>query len=149
MKNPYRYVVYVLILVSLIGIADASYLSYTALTGTPVACKIIEGCNTVAQSPYSKVAGVPLAVIGFFYYLVALVGSIVLRRRYTKALRRFAVLWGILGIMFSAYFVYLQAAVIGAFCIYCLISAACTIMLCILSLGLIGKPGASSEAPRL
>lgn len=143
MKNPYRWVIYMLILVSLIGIADAGYLSYTALTDTPVACKLIEGCNVVAKSPYSNVWGVPLALYGLFFYFVALVGSLMLLANPSRTRRVLAVLWGIAGVLFSAYFTYLQAYVIGAFCIYCLISAAATLMIFVLTLGLLGGPHGS------
>ncbi len=139
MNNPYKWVLMCLVLVSLLGIADAAYLSYTALTGTPVACKLIEGCNVVAQSPYSRVFGVPLALFGLAYYIVVLLGSLLLMKRPALLLRRFALLFAMAGLLLSAYFTYLQAEVIGAFCIYCLISAAATIMIFILSLGLFGK----------
>ena len=42
-----------------------------ASIGSPVTmiCPIIDGCNAVVNSPYSRVFGVPMSYFGFIYYL--------------------------------------------------------------------------------
>jgi uncharacterized membrane protein len=32
-------------------------------------CPVIDGCNAVVNSPYSRVFGVPMSYFGFMYYL--------------------------------------------------------------------------------
>lgn len=128
-----RVLIWLLVAVSLAGIADASYLAHAALTGSPLNCAILDGCNTVAQSPYSKVFGIPLAIFGFFYYLAALVLSATLVSVSGIRMRAAMFFWSIAGVLFSAYFMYLQYFVIEAICLYCVISAVATVLLLVLS----------------
>ena len=61
-----------LLVLSFLGIADSTYLSYTALTGSSLACSIkgLDGCNVVAQSIYSHLFGIPLGVYGVIFYVL-------------------------------------------------------------------------------
>ena len=62
-----------LMALSLVGIADAVYLSLHVAAGTPLVCDIgagLDGCNTVANSPYSLFLGIPLAYYGLVFYAV-------------------------------------------------------------------------------
>jgi uncharacterized membrane protein len=84
------------------------------------------GCERVQLSPYAQIAGIPVAFVGVVGYLAVLVVSLAglqepfLRRRWpTDAI---AVLAGI-GVAFSAYLTYLEAAVIQAWCRWCMVSA--------------------------
>ena len=118
-----------LIVILLLGLLDALYLAYTALTHTEIKCFLVSGCDTVAQSPHSRFLGVPLAVYGVVYYLGML---LVVLAHYVKQvplrihLPLLAFLGGIVGVLFSLYFIYVQAVLIGAMCIYCIISALAT-----------------------
>ena len=49
---------------SLLGIADALYLTIEHLTGQTVRCTILSGCSEVLSSQYAVVAGIPLAAVG-------------------------------------------------------------------------------------
>src|SRR5580765_7824483 len=55
-------------LVSLLGLADALYLTVEHVTGQSVRCTIVAGCSEVLSSQYAVVAGVPLAMIGAAAY---------------------------------------------------------------------------------
>ena len=61
--------VYVMLVLTLIGIADAAYVARGNYTGAPLWCPILDGCNAVTNSPYSRVFGVPMSYFGFIYYL--------------------------------------------------------------------------------
>jgi uncharacterized membrane protein len=52
----------------------------------------------------------------------------------SRGLRLGALLYGALGVSFSAYFMYISFAFIHAFCIYCMISAVLTVLLFITAL---------------
>lgn len=126
-----------LITLSLIGLADALYLVVSAYTDTPLVCGIIEGCNDVAKSPYSRIFGIPMAVYGTFYYLIALLLSLAIVQWGSTRARQLMLKWAAVGVLFSLYTVYLQAIVIDAWCLYCVISEVVTILLltCSLLLG--------------
>ncbi|MEK7593817.1 MAG: vitamin K epoxide reductase family protein [Patescibacteria group bacterium] len=123
----------VIAFLSVLGIVDASYLTYHALAKLPLPCTILEGCNAVAASPYSKVFGVPLSAFGVLFYLgVFLLATIFLfqqNRIISFSIRIFA----LVGFVLSVYFTYLQAFVIKAFCIYCVASAVISTLIFILS----------------
>jgi len=55
------------LLFSLIGLADAIYLTVEHLSGRSVRCTL-SGCSEVLSSPYATVRGIPLAAIGAFAY---------------------------------------------------------------------------------
>ena len=55
-------------IVSLIGLADAIYLTVEHVTGQSVRCTIIAGCSEVLSSRYAVVAGLPLAAVGAAAY---------------------------------------------------------------------------------
>lgn len=115
-------------LVALVGLADSVYLTVHHFTAEPVPCSIIEGCETVLTSPYAEIAGVPLAAFGSAAYFVAF--SLALFAAFGN--RTMWTAFGALVVLmslFTAWLIYLQAFVIGAFCQFCLISAGTTLTL--------------------
>ena len=120
-------------LVALVGLADSIYLTVHHFTTEPVPCSIISGCETVLTSSYAEIAGIPLAALGAAAYFAAF--SFALLAAFGN---RF--MWTLFGIQsivmagFTAWLIYLQAVVIGAFCQFCLLSALTSLTLLILFL---------------
>lgn len=124
------------ILLSVIGLVDAGYLTILKLTHNKDMC--IQGagdCWTVNTSPYSEVFGIPVAILGGITYLAILSlflleGKISLLKTYSRFL-----LFGITltGLLFSAYLTYIEIAVIHAICLFCVISFGIIIALFILT----------------
>jgi len=121
---------YCMLALTLIGIAAALYVAKGNYTGQPLWCPIIDGCNVVVNSPYSRVFGVPMSYFGFIYYLYmfALAARLAFEP-FSNSLRFRAVLYAGIGAASSLYFMYLQLGFIRAVCIYCLISAVTTFLL--------------------
>jgi uncharacterized membrane protein len=115
---------------SLLGLADAIYLTIEHITGQSVRCTIIAGCSEVLSSSYAVVGGYPLAMLGAAAYFSVFSLAILAAFRYRAA---GLLLIPLVGVMFavSLWLVYLQAFVIRAFCQYCLFSAAITTVLMI------------------
>ncbi|HEV7893772.1 MAG TPA: vitamin K epoxide reductase family protein [Pyrinomonadaceae bacterium] len=121
-------------LVALVGLVDASYLTIEHLSGRNVRCMIVSGCDEVLQSGYATVAGhVPVASLGALAYFAVFSLSTLALFGYAGARRLVPV---VVALMFLAtvWFVYLQAFVIRAYCVYCLLSAAVTTTLALLTL---------------
>jgi uncharacterized membrane protein len=57
---------------------------------------------------------------------------------FSRALRIGAIAYAAIGVAFSIYFMYLQISFIHAFCIYCIISGATTLLLFIAALSMLG-----------
>ncbi len=117
--------------VTLLGLADAVYLTIKHYTGEKVPCSIIEGCEQVLTSQYAEIFGVPLAIFGAFAYFTAF--SLAIMAAFGNRL-----MWMLFGVqvvlmtIFTAWLIYLQGFVIEAFCQFCLISAGITLTLFIL-----------------
>ena len=118
-------------LVAIIGIFDSVYLTIHHLTAVPVPCSLISGCEAVLTSQYAEYAGIPLAAFGAVGYFIAFALA-------TLAAFGNRVAWMLFGIQaaimaaITCVLLYLQAFVIGAFCQFCLISAATSFTLLIL-----------------
>ena len=135
-RNTATVTPYLMLLFAFIGIADAFYDSYAIYTSQLLWCPPpIDGCNTVANSPHARIFGVPMGYFGFIFYvyMFALAGLLAFDP-FSRGLRLGALLYAALGVSSSIYFMYIQFAFIHAFCIYCLISAALTILLLIAAL---------------
>ncbi len=122
--------------IALLGLIDAGYLTYTRFLGIvpPCSLSILSGCATVAKSSYSVLFGIPLSVYGMVFYDLALTITVLsfINIKIKKAQEIiFAI--SLAGAVSSIYFLYLQAFVIKAFCIYCVFSALCSFALLAIS----------------
>ncbi|MGD0765440.1 MAG: vitamin K epoxide reductase family protein [Dehalococcoidia bacterium] len=128
-----RLVASIIAVLSLAGIGVAGYLAYTHVLNQPVACAGFGSCDTVAQSKYAHLGGVPVSVLGLLGY-VALFAVAALWLRVGDRFEMWPLLaiWGmsIGGAAYSVYLTYLELFVIDAICIWCATSA--VIMFCIL-----------------
>ena len=132
-QRPIAWSYIVAALLSLIGLADAIYLTVQDLTGQHLRCTIVSGCSEVLSSAYAHIGPVPLAALGAFAYFTVFSLSILAAFGY-----RFAgpLLIALVSLMFlmTLWLLYLQAFVIHHFCQYCLLSAAVTTALTVLVL---------------
>lgn len=124
-----------LLVLALAGVAIAAYLAWENSQGKSGVCTIAHGCSTVQQSRYGKILGVPISVPGLGLYLV-LAGAALVWLTNWRQWRPYAVVVGfygaLFGVLFSAYLTFLEAFVIDAWCIYCIVSA---VLLSLLFLG--------------
>jgi len=109
-----------------VGMAVASYLAMVEVTGAMAVCGPVGDCNTVQQSSYAVLLGVPVGMLGQAGYLAMFVawalGMLGPRRwRGSAWLALWAMALG--GVAFSAYLTFLEPFVIGATCVWCLTSA--------------------------
>ena len=128
-----------LLIIALIGLLDTAYLTWQRYQSFSLTCGILEGCNQVTASVYSVFGGMPVAIWGLFYYLTAVtIAGIYWKNKDITWLKLLALLTS-LGFLVSLWFTYLQTAVIGAFCSYCLISALVSTLLFGISLFQLSK----------
>ena len=111
---------------ALVGIFVALYLfAHNLGLGGPMVCGVGD-CAAVQSSIYAKVGPVPVSSIGLVGYIALLVLSfmgIQPGRRDSRAIGGLLIAGAFGGTVFSAYLTYLEAAVIHAWCQYCVISA--------------------------
>jgi len=115
--------------VALAGLGIASYLTVVHYAGGAPVCAISHGCETVQHSSYSKLAGVPVALLGVLGY----VGILLSLLRDDDTGRTATAFLSLLGFGFSAWLTYTEVARIHAICIWCVGSAICMTLLAVLS----------------
>ena len=127
--SRFRTIIYVVAaIVSLAGLADATYLTVQALTGETLGCGGSPDCFKVLGSAYARVAGIPLASFGVLAYFSVFTFATFALFGYARA-RIFLILT--VGAMFlgALWLLYVQAFLLHAYCRYCLFSAATTFLL--------------------
>ena len=144
-----KWIVFTLIVVSLIGFLDATYLTVKHYLGTPLECSIFEGCEQVTTSQYATIFNIPVALGGAVYYLfifILLIAYLDTKRNWLISVIPPIT---IIGFIASVWFVYLQLFVIKAICIYCLISALTSTTLFLLGLFVLKLKGSSNHIVKL
>lgn len=108
------------------GAGIASYLAVENLQGKSGVCTVVHGCQTVQQSAYGKILGIPVSVPGLAMYVLLLVAAVVVVTN-ARGLRRLATFLAfngaLFGFCFSLYLTYVEGWVLHAWCIYCIASA--------------------------
>ena len=106
--------------IAVAGIGVAIYITIAdSGGGAPVCLAGGHGCQTVADSHYSHLLGVNVAVFGIVGYVLLLTSALV-----RGDAGRFAgLLVALIGFGFSAYLTYLELFVIDAICQWCVASA--------------------------
>ena len=104
---------------AVLGLLIAGYLAWTRLTGGLPVCGPLHGCETVALSSYSEVAGIPVAILGVGFSLLLVVLALAWWRRADRRALLGLYGLGLLGLLFVAYLTYLELFVIGAVCAWC------------------------------
>ncbi len=104
--------------VALAGLAVASYLTYVHYRPEALVCRSSGGCETVQESDYATLVGVPVALLGLFAYAAVLVLAAI----DTRLCRVLTAVIALAALGFSAYLIALQAFVIDAWCTWCLVN---------------------------
>jgi uncharacterized membrane protein len=134
---------------ALFGFADAAYLTATHYAGASVFCGASGGCETVLTSEYATVGPVPVALVGAAYYAVASLAAWTPPGAWSRRTAAFlAALTGAAFVVTGGFF-WLQATVIGAWCRFCLASAAITTLLFLTALYLTRAVPRGPEDPAL
>lgn len=113
----------------LIGIGIGTYLTYVHYSGGKVLCLSSGGCETVQNSRYSKLDGVPVAVLGLAGY-IAILFSLFIRGDLGRA-AGFGL--ALVGFLFSMYLTYRELFTIKAICQWCVGSAVLMTLLTIVT----------------
>jgi uncharacterized membrane protein len=103
-------------LVAAAGIAVAGYLTWVHFDEAALVCVAGGGCETVQQSDYAEIVGIPVALLGLLGY-TTIVGLVLWDAPYA---RLGAAMLAFVGLLFSLYLLVLQLFVIDAVCVWCM-----------------------------
>jgi len=132
---------------TIVGLVDGIYLSWVKLAHQNAICSAIGDCETVNNSIYSEIGGVPIALLGAGMYLIIL--SILLLENRVRFLRAHGqeILFGLtfLGVIYSAWLTYVEIAILKAICPFCVISAIALLVLLVLTILRLFEPNPTTE----
>jgi uncharacterized membrane protein len=136
----------VMIVLAVIGLGVASYLTYVHYAGFGALLCVgghpgHSSCQTVQSSVWSKVAGVPVALLGLIGYVLIL-GSLLAPDREESRVATLGLT--VMGVGFSAYLTYRELFSIHAICEWCVSSA---IILTVLLVGAVVRYLVGSAVP--
>ena len=107
------------IVLAAIGLCVAAYLTYIHYEGIKPVCGLGGNCEKVQSSEWSKLAGIPVALLGLLAYAAILATLFVEREEALVA----GALFALAGFGFSAYLTYRELFSIDAICPWCVASA--------------------------
>jgi uncharacterized membrane protein len=107
------------LVLAVLGVGIAGYLTYVHYAGVDPVCNIAHGCHKVQTSDYAKLAGVPVALLGLLGYMGILAGLLLPGENGRMA----AALLALIGFGFSMYLTYRELFTIDAICQWCVASA--------------------------
>jgi uncharacterized membrane protein len=110
---------WILVVLDVIGLLIAGYLSVVELGGGVPSCGPLHGCETVATSEYSRIGGIPVAVFGVALSLILLTLALAWIRTDNPLLLDVHCGLSLIGVIFEVYFLSLQVFVIHAVCVWC------------------------------
>ena len=121
---------WVLIVLAVAGIAASSLALREHYRTDASPCSINErwDCGIVNHSPYAMFHGVPVAVIGIAGYL--LLGVLAFRKAY-----RLMLVAALGGLGYALYLAHIESAVLGVWCVYCVISLGVITLMTVLAIG--------------
>jgi uncharacterized membrane protein len=121
---------WLLIALAVVGIAASSLALREHYRTDASPCSINErwDCGIVNHSPFAMLYGVPVAVIGIVGYL--LLGVLAFSKAYRVMLAA-----ALAGLAFALYLAHIESAILGVWCIYCVISLGVISLLSLLVLG--------------
>jgi uncharacterized membrane protein (TIGR02234 family) len=117
------------IVLAVIGLGVAAYLTYVHYDGIKPVCGLGGDCEKVQTSEWADLAGVPVALLGLIGYAAILAALLV----DSEQARIAGALVALVGFGFSAYLTYRELFSIDAICPWCVSSAVIMTLLAILT----------------
>ena len=110
---------------SLVGLVDSVYLTWIKLADQTASCAGIGDCESVNNSQYSEIAGIPIALLGVGAFFTILTLLVLEDRLADQSANLRLGIFGLslTGSLYSGYLTYLEIAVLRAICPFCVVSA--------------------------
>ena len=125
----------VTIALAIIGLLVSVYMTIYKITSNDSMCIGSKDCSVVNASRYSEISGIPVAVFGVGGYAAIL--AVLLLERKPGFLKRNGtmILFGLslTGFLFTVYLIFVEVALIKAFCPFCIASQTVMTIIFILS----------------
>lgn len=118
-----------------LGLLVSVYMTIYKITSNDSMCIGSQDCSVVNASRYSEIYGIPVAVLGVVGY-TAILGVLLLERNQGFFKQNGSMLFfglSLTGFLFTLYLIFLEVALIKAYCPFCIASQAAMTLIFILS----------------
>lgn len=112
----------------IVGLGTSIYIAYQKSKKAPLMCPRRSDCTSVVTGTHSEIFGIPNDILGIMYYMTFSIIFGLLLAGYSMPLLMVRFVAGI-GVLFTVYLVGVQAFVIRLWCVWCLLSALCAVVL--------------------
>lgn len=112
------------IALAVVGLLVSIYMTVYKVTSNEAMCVGSSGCSEVNASRYSEVNGIPVAVLGVVGY-AAILALLFLEQRSVFFQENGTMMFfgiSLVGFLFTLYLIYVEVALIKAYCPFCLTS---------------------------
>ena len=123
------------IALTVIGLLVSIYMTIYKVTNNESMCIGSSGCSEVNASRYSEVNGIPVAMLGVIGY-TAILALLFLEQRPGIFQQNGSIMFfgiSLMGFLFTLYLIYVEVALIKAYCPFCLTSQAVMSIIFIIS----------------
>ena len=125
----------IMLVLAIVGLLVSIYMTIYKFSGNEAMCIGSGGCSEVNSSRYSEINGIPVAILGILGYATILALLFLESRpgffQENGTMLQFGV--SLLGFLFTLYLIYVEVALIGAYCPFCLTSQAVMTIIFIIS----------------
>lgn len=124
------------IILTIIGLLVSIYMTIYKITSNDSMCIGSGDCKTVNASRYAEVYGIPVALLGVVGYS-AILAVLLLERRPGFVQQNGSLLFfglSLTGFLFSLYLIFVEVALIKAYCPFCITSQAAMTLIFIISI---------------
>jgi len=132
-REPLGWLPWTTLALSIVGVAVAAYLTYEHFTaGSTLACPDtgVVNCMKVTSSQYSRVFGIPVALLGLAFFLGMTALSLPpLWRTASPWPARLRLAAVVVGVVFVCYLIWAELFRIDAICLWCTVVHALTLVL--------------------
>ena len=123
------------LILTILGLLVSIYMTIFKITNNAKMCIGSHGCSVVNSSRYAEVNGIPVAVLGVVGY-TAILAVLFLERRPGFFQQNGTLLFfglSLTGFLFTLYLIFVEVALIKAYCPFCITSQAAMTLIFIIS----------------
>jgi uncharacterized membrane protein len=122
LSSPSRWVPWVALVLSLLGVADSTYLSITHFDPQVLSCSTrgFVDCLAVTQSAQSRILGIPVAFLGLgFYVVMTAINLPMLWRKNDYRVAQVRLAMTVIGMVMVIWLFFAELFIIKNLCEYC------------------------------
>lgn len=121
MNSRNKIILIAILILAFLGFLDSTYLTVLHYKNVIPPCSITQGCEKVLTSSLAVIMGIPLSMLGSFYFTLMFALAVLFFQKKQELIRKALIFFATAGIIVGVVLFYIQWKVLFAFCQYCLL----------------------------